>query len=147
MALQDDIRVLARLPAFRELEVEALKLIALSAETRILRAGGVLFRAGEPAESGFILLSGSMELETPQGKVALVRPPTLLGETALLAETDRPGTATAREPSGVLEVTRKLYRRILTEYPDSAQRLRRIAADRMNVMQADFERFAAALAR
>ena len=42
MALQDDIRGLASLAPFSDLEPEALRLVALSAETRILRAGDFL---------------------------------------------------------------------------------------------------------
>ncbi len=148
MALQNDIRILTSLAAFRDLEADALRLVALSAETRILRAGDVLFRQGETAQGGFIVLGGSIELERNTGAApaAVVRPPTLIGEAALLTATLRPAKATACEPSSVLEVTRKLYRRVLAEYPDSAQRMRDSAAARLDALRGDFEGFAASLA-
>ena len=58
MALDDDVRDLARLPLFQEIEPEALRLLAFSAETKILRLGDVLFRKGEPSDSGYFILSG-----------------------------------------------------------------------------------------
>ena len=63
-----------------------------------------------------MVLSGLIGLAAA-GAETLVRPPALLGELALVAETRRPATATAREPTSVLKVSRTLYRRILAEYP------------------------------
>ena len=146
MALENDIRILTSLPAFRDLEADALRLVALSADTRILRAGDVLFRRGEAAQGGFIVLGGSIELDHGAGAPAtVVRPPTLIGETALLTETLRPAKATAREPSSVLEVTRRLYRRVLAEYPDSARRMRDSVAARLDALRGEFEALGASL--
>lgn len=139
MALQDDVRNLASLPAFRELDPEAVRLIAFSAETRILRAGDVLFRLGDVSDGGFVVLSGAIGLTASPGRETLVRAPALIGELALVAETSRPATAVAREPTSVLKVPRALYRRILTEYPGSASRLRASAAARLFAMRGELE--------
>ena len=139
MALQDDVRNLTSLPAFRDLDPEAVRLIAFSAETRILRAGDVLFRRGDPSDGGFVVLSGVIGVEAAPGRETLVRPPALLGEMALVAETLRPATAVAREPTSVLKVPRTLYRRILAEYPESAARVRAGAASRLFAMRGELE--------
>ena len=139
MALQDDVRSLTSLAAFRDLDAEAVRLIAFSAETRILRAGDVLFRLGAPSDGGFVVLSGAIAVSTAPGRETLVRAPALLGETALVAETLRPATATAREPTSVLKVSRALYRRILAEYPQSAVRIRAGAAARLFAMRGELE--------
>ena len=55
MALEDDVRDMARLPLFQDIEPDALRLLAFSAETRILRMGDVLFRKGEPSQDGFFV--------------------------------------------------------------------------------------------
>lgn len=135
MALEDDIEKLSRNPTFAALEPDALRLIAFSAETRILRAGDILFRRDEPSNGGFVVLSGSIALDASDlgGSTArILRPPALIGDTALLTQTLRPATAIAREPSSVLRVSRQLFHRVLHEYPVSAQRLRRSLAARLS---------------
>lgn len=131
MALQDDVRNLASVPAFRDLDDDALRLIAFSSETRILRAGDVLFKRGETSDGGYVVLSGAVVLDTGFQQTTIVRPPALIGTTALISETVRPATALAREPSSVLKITRTLFRRLLTEHPQSAARLRRTFASQM----------------
>lgn len=127
MALEDDIRDMARLPIFQEIEPEALRLLAFSAETKILRKGDVLFRRGDPSDSGFLVLSGSFQIESPtkrEGAEFVISAHCLIGEMALLTATERPATVTAREPSTVLKITRAVFQRVLKEHPKSAIRIR-----------------------
>ncbi len=134
MALDDDIGNFRRIPLFEDFETEALRLLAFSAETKLLRAGDALFRRGEPSDGGFILTSGSIALEKrDDGRPAdkIVRPFALLGETALITSTTRPATAIAREPATILKITRTLFHRILEEYPGTAARVRRRLATRL----------------
>lgn len=140
MALGDDVRALSSLPAFRDLDAEAVRLIAFSAETRILRAGHVLFRAGDRADGGYVVLSGLLSLVVgSHAEPVLVRAPALLGEAALVAEVLRPATATAVEPASVLKVSRALYRRVLAEYPEAAVRIRTGAAGRLFALRDQLE--------
>lgn len=134
MALEDDIANLRRIPLLEDFDTEALRLLAFSAETRLLRAGDALFRRGEASDGGFILTSGSIALEKhDDGRPAekILRPYTLLGETALIAETIRPVTAIAREPSTILKISRILFLRILDEFPATAARVRARVASRL----------------
>lgn len=128
MSLEDDIRQLGRIPIFAQLDADARRLLAFSAENRILRAGDVLFRRGDLSDGGYFVLSGSVALdfsnETARS-VQIARPHCLIGELALIVETERPATALAREPSGVLKISRTLFSRVLKEYPECAERIRR----------------------
>lgn len=137
MALQDDVRNLSSIPAFRDLGPEAIRLIAFTADTRILRAGDVLFRRGEVSDGGFVVLSGSIGIEGSPGRETLVQAPGLIGDMALIAETRRPGDAIAREPTSVLKVPRALYQRILAEYPDSARAVRAALAAKLFAMRGE----------
>ncbi len=128
MTLEQDIRRLKAIPLFGELDAEALSLIAFSGENRTFRTGDVLFRRGEMADGGFVLLAGSVALDPTRNGVAarqIVGPGALIGERALISALPRPTTAIAREPTTVLKVTRRLFYRVLTEFPGSADRLRR----------------------
>ncbi|MBY6242405.1 cyclic nucleotide-binding domain-containing protein [Methylosinus sp. Sm6] len=134
MALEDDIANLRRIALFEDFETEALRLLVFGSETKLLRAGDALFRRGEPSDGGYILTGGSIALEKrDDGRPAekILRPVTLIGETALIAETIRPITALAREPATTLKITRALFHRLLEEYPATAARVRQRLADRL----------------
>jgi CRP-like cAMP-binding protein len=133
MTIEDDIFFLERLTIFGQLGFSALQIIAIGSEARELKPGEVLFRAGEAADSGYIIQEGSMRLDlpgaSPSGPETVVGPGTLLGELALVTETKRPVTATAIEPSTVMRISRSLFRKVLEGFPDAARLMRdRIAA-------------------
>lgn len=155
MAIEDDIRNLARNPTLATLDPEALRQLAVAAETRILRNGEVLFRRDEPSDGGYVLVSGSIALDPSDhgqgvhgqrvhGQAAhIVRPPTLIGDMALIAKTKRPATAIAREPTTTLKISRTLFHRILDELPRSAERLKRVLSDRLLQFLRELEGIAA----
>lgn len=143
MALDDDIDNLTRIPLFAIFEANALRMIAFSSETRLLRAGDVLFRRGETSDGGYILSAGSIALELHEdGRPAahILRPWAVLGETALIAPSIRPATAIACEPTTVLRISRSLFHQILEQNPQTALRAREFLRDRL----IDFTRNAAA---
>lgn len=140
MGLNDDIAALEVVPTFAGVEREALRLIAFAAESRILRAGDVLFRRGEPADAGYLVRSGAIALDarddgSPTDYV--VGPGVLIGELALFAETKRPATAIARESSSVTKLPRSVLRRVLVEFPDAAVHLRAVFAERLTGIAGD----------
>jgi CRP-like cAMP-binding protein len=134
MGLNDDIAAMGRVPTLAFLEPDALRLLAFAAETRILRAGDVLFRRGEEADAGFIVVSGAIALDArDDGSPAsyIAGPGTLVGELALLVPVVRPATAIARESSSVLRLSRTLVHRVLAEFPRSALALRQALSERL----------------
>ena len=99
---------------------DALRILAIGAESRYVHKGEVLFLAGEPADCGYVVQEGSFQLASRlQSWPAdvIVGPGTLLGELALIAETKRPATATASEPSTVIRISRSLFLKMLEGYP------------------------------
>lgn len=142
MALEDDVREMARVPLLHEIQPEALKLLAFSAETRILRKGDVLFRRGDESDAGYFIVSGSFSIQAESGSgvpLQTILAPALVGEMALIVSTDRPATVIAREPSTVLKIPRTLFRRVLKEYPDSALRVRRDLERRLSAFTAGLQ--------
>ena len=126
MSIEDDIVFIERCPTLRVLGREALRILAIGAESRYVHQGEVLFLAGEPADSGFIIQEGSFRLDSQTkalGEV-VIGAGALLGELALIAETKRPATATANEPSTVIRISRSLFLKMLEGYPQAAHVLR-----------------------
>jgi CRP-like cAMP-binding protein len=126
MSIEDDIAFLERVPTLALLGRDALRILAIGAESRYLHDGNVLFSQGEAADAGYVVQEGSLSLAPVRGKAepVMVGPGTLLGELALLTETTRPVTATALEPSTVIRIPRSLFLKMLEGYPEAAVRLR-----------------------
>ena len=133
MAIDDDIAFLERVPTLGLLGRQALRILAIGAETRQVNRGEVLFSAGQQADGGFVIQEGSFRLsQSEDGREITVGPCTLLGEVALFAETRRRATAQALEPSTVLSISRPLFIRMLDSFPDAARRLRETLASRLD---------------
>jgi CRP-like cAMP-binding protein len=122
MSLESEIAQLRSNPVLALFDHEALRLIAFSSDTRILRKDDVLFREGDVSDGGYFIVSGSLSL-AGAGSEESHGPAALIGESALFAETRRPATATILEPTVVRRVPRHLMRRVLAEFPETAVRL------------------------
>ena len=140
MAIEDDISLLAGVPTLSLLGRQALRILAIGAETRYIHSGEVLFKAGDDAEGGFVVQQGRFSLSQPGGDETIFGPCTLLGELALFAETQRPATAKALEPSTVLCIPRPLFIRMLDSFPDVARKLREIIAARLDESSRDISK-------
>jgi CRP-like cAMP-binding protein len=127
LSIEDDIAFIERVPTLRMLGRTALRILAIGAESRYVHQGEVLFNVGDTTDCGYVIQEGSFSLATSGSKSAgevIAGPGTLLGELALIAETKRPATATAREPSTVIRISRSLFLKMLEGYPEAADILR-----------------------
>ena len=134
MSLDDDMALLARQPLLSLMERDALRLLAFAAESRTLRAGDVLFRAGEASDGAVLVVSGALALATvDDGRPAndIVGPGALVGELALFTSVPRQATAIAREPTQVMRLPRSVMRRVLGESPASAEAIAAAIGDRL----------------
>ena len=149
MTIEDDIAFLERVPTLRLLGSGALRILAIGAESYTVESGQLLFAAGEPADCAYVILQGSFSLrpERPGEDDVVAEPGTLLGEAALLAETRRPATATARQDAVVLRISRAMFLKMLESFPDAAQRLRELVASRADQWTREIENVRAALTR
>ena len=149
MSIEDDIAFLGQVPLLQRLGTGALRILAIGAESYSLQPGEVLFAAGDAADCAYVVQRGSFALLPPRQDAAeiIAEPGTLLGETALLAETSRPVTATAREDSTVLRISRTMFLRMLESFPEAAQRLRELFASRAEQWAREMENVRAVLAR
>jgi CRP-like cAMP-binding protein len=136
MALEDDVAFFERVPTFAVLDKQALRILAIGAETKQLASGAVLFYAGELADGGYVVQEGSLLLEPgtfSEGKDFIAGPGTLVGELALLIDMVCPATAIAKEPTTVIRISRNLFRKMLEGYPAAAVKLREIMAARLDL--------------
>jgi CRP-like cAMP-binding protein len=132
MTIEDDIAFFERVPTLSLLGRDALRILAIGAENRYIHSGEALFSVGETADGGYVVQEGSFALSgnPAYGEGIQVGPLTLLGELAMIAETKRPMTAIALEPSSVLRIPRSLFLKMLESFPASARRLRDMISTR-----------------
>lgn len=104
------LETLTSLAHFRLVAPEVLARIAAASRTRVLRAGEILFREGEPCRTFFVVRAGRMKLyrATPDGREQVVHqlgPGQTFAEAALLAFDRYPVSAAAAEtPTEVVEI-------------------------------------------
>lgn len=140
MALDDDIRILSDVGLFEGFTQEQLRLLAFGAETTLLGADKKLYREDDIADSAYVVVAGRIVLyregEGERLVIGHVGPGSIMGELALIADTRRLTSASAEIDSEVLRLNRRMFRRILEEYPDLAVQLHhRISAELQAFLQ------------
>jgi CRP-like cAMP-binding protein len=123
LGLDDDIAILADAPLFGFLDRDALRLLTFAAERRELADGDLLFARGDPADGGFVVMSGTIRLAPRVADAEPVRAgrSALIGQLALFVRGTRPTEARAEGAAEVMRITPTLMRRVLEEFPAAAQ--------------------------
>jgi CRP-like cAMP-binding protein len=127
MSIEDDIEFFERVPTLALLGREALRILAIGAESRYLDGGDVLCHQGDAIDAGYVVLEGAFRLTRAGESEATMRtaaPGAIIAENALLVDCQSAFTATARQPSTVIRIPRTLFVRMLEGYPEAAARLR-----------------------
>jgi len=131
--------VMRNAPFLRVLGEDALKLLAFGSEPANLKPRQPLFEAGDPADGAVLVLGGQLRLVP----VAAGREPHVVGvghlvdEIALVIPASRGASAVAQTTCELLILPRAQMLRILEEYPDAADRLRKMLAQRTAALVAD----------
>jgi len=149
MSIDDDIAFLEQVPMLAQLGESALRILAIGAESYSVSEGETLFAPGESADCAYVVQHGSFVIkpQAANGLESIAEPGSLLSESALLIETPRHATATAREDSIVLRISRAMFLKMLESNPQAAQQLRVLFASRADQLARDLEKVHAILAR
>jgi CRP-like cAMP-binding protein len=128
MALDDHIRILSGVRLFGGFTREQLRLLAFGAEAMRLQSGKKLYREDDDADSAYIVTRGTVGLyrehDGQHVEIGTADVGSVLGEMALIADTRRLTSAQATTDAEVLRINRSMFRRILEEYPETAEALR-----------------------
>jgi CRP-like cAMP-binding protein len=147
MALDDEIRILSGVRLFEGFSQEQLRLLAFGAETMHLAADRKLYREDDEADSAYVVIKGTISLFREQGDqripVGTAGAGAMLGELALIADTRRLTSAAAATDAEILRLNRKMFHRILEEYPELAMTLRQRIIDDLQALVRRIEAVAA----
>lgn len=134
MSLAADVQFLAAVEPFRRFDQEAVRLIAFDAERLILKAGDILFRQHTACDAIYVVLSGTIALDSPGTggqNPRIVMSGAVIGAASTIAATAHAVQAVAREASTVYRVPRNLLLRVLEAYPACAVRWRDMMSERL----------------
>ncbi len=118
----ESVRLLSQVELFRGLTPDALAGLAATVLPRSYDRGQLLFAEGDPGDSLLVLTRGSVSVyrSSPAGDravLAVLRPPDVLGEIALLDRAPRSASVEAVEPTTALVLPRTAFVALLRAQP------------------------------
>jgi CRP-like cAMP-binding protein len=115
--------IVAGLPIFAKLEPRSLEAVATLAKVIVVPADTVLLREGEPAESFYVIVKGTVRVERAGRFVRSMSDGGFLGEVALIEGTERTATATCTTDCELLEFGSFEFGRVMATFPDVRARV------------------------
>jgi trk system potassium uptake protein TrkA len=122
--------IVAGLPIFAALEPRSLEAVATLAVVVEAPADTVLLREGEPAESFYVIVSGTVRVERHGQFVRSMSAGGFLGEVALIEGSERTATATCATACELLQFGSYEFGRIMASFPDVRARVEAAVARR-----------------
>jgi CRP/FNR family transcriptional regulator, cyclic AMP receptor protein len=103
-------------------------------ETRLVQAGGVIFREGDPADELFVIKSGNVRIQVGNKTVADLPADTIFGEMALIDNEPRSASATALTDVELVPVSEKQFLFLVGQTPNFALKVMRTLVQRLRTM-------------
>ena len=147
MSLNEEVELLRNIPLFSNIEPSKLKLLAFTSERLTFEPGQNLFRQGDYGDAAYIIVDGEADVivDTPGGplKVATMGRNDFVGEIAILCDVPRTATVTAATRLTTLKISKELFFRLISEFPQMAIELMRELAMRLERTTADLRELSA----
>jgi CRP/FNR family cyclic AMP-dependent transcriptional regulator len=135
VSLKEEVDLLRNIPLFAKIDPSKLKLLAFASKRLTFPAGQELFHQGDSGDAAYIIIAGDAEVlvDTPSGPVSVaeVGKNDLVGEIAILCDVPRTATIKARNQLVTLVISRELFYRMVSEYPQFAVEVMRELAERL----------------
>ncbi len=135
MSIDTEVEILRQIPLFANIDPTKLKLMAFASERLTFQNGQSLFRQGDPGDAAYIIVEGTADVlvDTPSGPitVATLAKNDIVGEIAILCDVPRTATVTAMGELVTLKITKDLFFRMLTDFPEMGVEIMRVLAHRL----------------
>ena len=129
------IRHLQRVPLFSGFNEDELRRVAELSRIVEVPVGTVITQIGEPGDSFFVLIDGTVTVRTPVGAGSQLHPGDFFGEMSLLDGEPRSATIAATTDLRLLVVDRSHFWRLLDETPDLISRILTILSRRVRRLE------------
>ena len=135
MSIEQEVEILRQIPLFANIDTAKLKLMCFASERLTYKNGQTLFHQGDPGDSAYIVLDGEAEViaETPAGpvSVAVLGRNDIIGEIAILCDVPRTASVKAAGELVTLKITKDLFFRMVTDFPEMGVEIMRVLAHRL----------------
>jgi CRP-like cAMP-binding protein len=135
MNLNEEVEILKGVPLFSKVETARLKLIAFTGERMNYAAGQEVFHQGDIGDAMYVILAGVADvvIDTPNGPitVAQLKRNNFVGDMAILGDVPRNATIKASEALTTLKISKDMFFRLVTEFPQMAIEMMRELAHRV----------------
>jgi len=140
MGLEEEVAILKKIPLFARIDPTKLKLMAFASERMLFKPGQSVCKQGETGDSAYIIIEGEADIlissDGGQIKVASVGRNDIIGEIAILLDVPRTATVQATTNLSTLKITKDLFFRMVTDFPEMAVEIMRVLAHRLDATNA-----------
>lgn len=147
MSLDADTAALRKVPLFRGVDDQKLRLLAFMSERMEFDEGENLVEEGDFGDVAYIIMKGAADvvINTPSGEqlVAQVGENDFVGEIAILIDVPRTATVRATTPLTALAVSKESFFKLITNFPDMSVEVMRALAHRLERTTREFGRIRA----
>lgn len=136
MSLTEEVELLRNIPLFAKVEPSKLKLLAFTSERLTFESDQIVFKEGDMGDSAYIIVEGEADIlvDSPAGPitVASMARNDFFGEIAILCDVPRAATVQAKSKLVTLRISKELFFRLVTEFPEMAVAIMRELASRLD---------------
>jgi NTE family protein len=130
------LAVLAALPLFEDLDPQTLLAVADHLELFCLPSGSTLFEQGDPADSLYAVISGTLGAFRRDGDseprlIGRVQPGETVGEGALISGGLRTATIKTLRDSDLVRFSKTAFDQLVTQYPSAMLHIARLTVTRL----------------
>jgi len=129
------IRHLQRVPLFSGFSEDELQRIAETSRIEDVAAGATVTKIGEPGESFFVIIDGTVAVRTPVGTGGKLHPGEFFGEMSLLDGEPRSATIVAITDLRLLVLDRAGFWQLLDATPDLIRRMLTVLSRRVRHLE------------
>ena len=112
------------------------ELFRKESDTLQLAPGDFLFHEGDKGDKMYVLLEGEMEILLGDLVLETARPGALIGEMALIDESQRTANAVAKAACRLAQIDRRRFHFLVQQTPHFATHVMKTLADRLRHMNA-----------
>jgi MFS family permease len=127
----DELRLLVSVPIFTPLPGGSLEHLAGRLVPLRVDAGTVVVREGDVGDRFYIVTEGELEVTQDGVKIAELEPGGYFGEIALLRDTNRTATVTARSDAVLYALDREEFLAAVTGHPQSSEAAESVMSARL----------------
>jgi len=135
LSLEEEVKLLRKIPLFANIEPSKLKLLAFTSERLSFEPEQVLFSQGDMGDAAYIIIDGEADIiiDTSGGPiiVATAKRNDIIGEIAILCDVPRTATVRAKSDLVTLVISKELFFRMVAEFPQMAVEIMRELAQRL----------------